>query len=269
MTSSSTQSLLRLNGNTNKREARVPLSSSGNSVAAQSGSLWVASEKARTVTRIDLDTRTVTKTISLTGGRPVVVAADRDTGIWVGVRVKKENRERQVPSVVQIDPQTNTTKPVVLRHTVQHLGAGLGAAWVIYRNWPFITRIDAAGNVEHMKIPSRDPQRVAVGSKYVWVTNGTDGTVIRIRWRGRLKRKLRLAGSAPGGIAVGAGSVWVADRRRPRLIGINPANMQAAEPPIDIGGAGDPIAVAAHGRHVWVTTEGGFVVRVDRDRDSD
>lgn len=97
----------------------------------------------------------------------------------------------------------------------------------------------------------------------MWVTDGADGTVTRFRPRGRVRRDIRLPpGSRPQGIAVGAGSVWVADTRQFRLIQIDPAKCAVVGSPIDVEDE-KPIAVAAHGRHVWVTTQGGSVVRVD------
>ena len=54
------------------------------------------------------------------------------------------------------------------------------------------------------------PRGVAVGGGSVWVANEPDGTVSRLDPRSGRVRKIPV-GDAPSGVAYGAGAVWVAN----------------------------------------------------------
>ena len=66
------------------------------------------------------------------------------------------------------------------------------------------------------------PRGVAVGEGSVWVANAGDATVTRIDPTGRIAGKPIKVGQDPIGIAVGAGAVWTANFRAGTVTRIRP-----------------------------------------------
>jgi peptide/nickel transport system substrate-binding protein len=94
------------------------------------------------------------------------------------------------------------------------------------------------------------------------VTNAADGTVDRIDVETNTVSQTLPAGSSPAGIAVGDGSLWVADHVGAALLRIDPTSGDAV--PVELDGL--PSAVAFTPEGVWVAVAPGGVARVDGDR---
>lgn len=140
------------------------------------GSLWVTDVVDDTVIRLDPATAEVEETIAV-GESPTGIAID-DHGVWVA--------NFNDATVSHIDPATNAPRgdPVVVGGQPGGIAAGEGYIWV-----------------------SRQPRYDDAGDPV------TEGAVIRIdpretEWTGEVFE----VGDAPQGIAVGAGSIWVADQ---------------------------------------------------------
>jgi YVTN family beta-propeller protein len=140
------------------------------------GSLWVADVVDDTVIRLDPATGEIEETISV-GESPTGIAVD-DHGVWVA--------NFNDSTVSHIDPTRNAPKgeAVVVGGQPGGIAAGEGYIWVSRQ-----PRYDEAGDLV------------------------TEGAVIRIdptetEWTGEVFE----VGEAPQGIAVGAGSIWVADQ---------------------------------------------------------
>ena len=101
------------------------------------------------------------------------------------------------------------------------------------------------------------PVGVAAGAGSIWVTNGADGTVTRIDPRGPHVEQTLAVGSSPAGVAYGAGAVWVANALDGSVSRIDPRANQVVQT-ITIGGR--PIAVTVGAGAIWIGDAGGDAV---------
>ena len=101
------------------------------------------------------------------------------------------------------------------------------------------------------------PAGIAAGAGSVWVTNGADGTVTRIDPHGPHVEQTLPVGSSPAGVAYGAGAIWVANALDGSISRIDPRANRVVQT-IDIGGR--PTAVAVSAGAVWVADAGGDAV---------
>jgi YVTN family beta-propeller protein len=104
------------------------------------------------------------------------------------------------------------------------------------------------------------PTSVAVGEGSVWVANARDRTVSRIDPRTGLVQRIDVRGD-PSGIAIGAGAVWVANSLDGTVSRIDPqTNREVQAIPVGV----TPTALAVGGGAVWVTSaEERSVTRID------
>jgi YVTN family beta-propeller protein len=101
------------------------------------------------------------------------------------------------------------------------------------------------------------PAGIAAGAGSVWVTNGADATVTRIDPHGPHVEQTLPVGGSPAGLAYGAGAVWVANALDGSVSRIDPRANRVVQT-ISIGGR--PIAVAVGAGAVWVGDAGGDAV---------
>ncbi len=101
------------------------------------------------------------------------------------------------------------------------------------------------------------PAGIAAGAGSVWVTNGADGTVTRIDPHGPHVEQTLPVGSSPAGVAYGAGAIWVANALDGSISRIDPRANRVVQT-ISIGRR--PTAVAVGAGAVWVADAGGDAV---------
>ena len=101
------------------------------------------------------------------------------------------------------------------------------------------------------------PAGIAAGAGSIWVTNGADGTVTRIDPHGPHVDQTLDVGSSPAGVGYAAGAVWVANAQDGSVSRIDPRANRVVQT-ISIGGR--PVAVAAGAGAVWVANAGGDAV---------
>ncbi len=119
----------------------------------------------------------------------------------------------------------------------------------------------ATGHVAASVPVGSAPAGIATGAGSIWVTNGADGTVTRIDPHGPHVEQTLVVGSLPAGVGYGAGAVWVANALDGSVSRIDPQANQVVQT-ISIGGR--PIAVAAGLGAVWVAgAEGDTIVAID------
>ncbi|MGN6166759.1 MAG: ABC transporter substrate-binding protein, partial [Solirubrobacteraceae bacterium] len=125
-----------------------------------------------------------------------------------------------------------------------------------------VSRIDPATHAVVQTIPvGSTPGGIAVGAGAVWVANNFRGTVSRIDPAVNRVVQTIPVGNGPSGVAVGDGWVWVTNSSDGTLSRIDPVNDTASKP-IALGGSATDVA-AGFGS-VWVSDEAnGRVVRVD------
>jgi YVTN family beta-propeller protein len=123
---------------------------------------------------------------------------------------------------------------------------------------------DGGGITSQVKLDSA-PSAIASGGGFVWAVSETDGTLSRFDPDSEAIRSLAVGGR-PGGVAYGAGSVWVTKGAGRGLVQINPKTFAPVQT-IAVGNA--PGAVAVGTGAVWVVNEvDGTVSRFDLRRGS-
>ena len=119
----------------------------------------------------------------------------------------------------------------------------------------------ATGQVAASVAVGSAPAGIASGAGSIWVTNGADGTVTRIDPRGTHVDQTLTVGSSPAGVAYGAGAVWVANAGDGSVSRIDPRANRVVQT-ISIGGR--PVALVAGAGAIWVAdADADAVVALD------
>jgi YVTN family beta-propeller protein len=166
-------------------------------------------------------------------------------------------------TVVRVDPATNQVvgKPLRVRADAEAIAVGQGARWVA-RVAPgdlgaplddAVTRIDlASGRMVATITVRRGPLDLAVTPGAVWVTNSGGGgdSVARIDPQtNRLAGRPVSTGTSPQSLAVGGGSLWVANHDARTVTRIDPASGKVVA---DIPVPSEPHRVAYGAGAAWV-----------------
>lgn len=246
--------LLELDPKTNQIVRSIPIARDAAALESTNDALWVASERERTVSRIDLRTHAV-KTIG--EPHPVAFIAHDDRGnIYAS--------GWDFPFVWQINPRTVQIVRAykVKRHSALSLVVGGGSLWVVNRMANEVTRIDLAQRrvAETIRV-GVNPVAMAFGYGALWVANGDSGTVSVIR--PGLAMPIRVAGiPSPFAISAGAGGVWVASNGMHAVYRIDP-DTHAIIARILLGTPADFLYGVSAGPHgVWAV-EDHHVVRIN------
>jgi streptogramin lyase len=183
------------------------------------------------------------------------------------------------PTIQRIDPNTNQAHPVPTRGIVSphDIAVGAGYVWVASSSNRTLSRLEpSTGEVKAIDVglgvtdvALSDPNLRLVGAfvrQSIWLTNSLEGSVLRVDPKtGRVDRIDLPGASRPGGIAVGAGSAWVADTSTSgsRVFEIDISTNDVVGKAIRIRG-GHPEQVALSEGYVWVTNPlGDSVTRID------
>ncbi len=173
------------------------------------------------------------------------------------------------PALVQIDAQTGRVRARIRVGEPTAVTVAASSIWVAAgrNNQGIVVRIDPKTNrVRAITEAGTWPQHLAADSRDLWVVNGAPffrrGTLTRIDLAtGRLRGEPILLGRAPAGIAIGAGSVWVADALANTVTRIDRRSGRTLAT-IRVGR--NPYGVAFGAGSVWVTnTDDGTVSRID------
>jgi virginiamycin B lyase len=232
--------------------------------AAGNGAVWVTHPSDNTVSRIDPQTNSVIATIPV-GPHPVELAVSPGA-VWVS--------DDGGPSVSRIDPATNHVVATIRLGPASaccagHMGvtAGGGAVWVGVANMNTVVRIDPATNAVAARIRlSGQPYGGLAADEYaVWAASAHAGSVI---WRidphsNRRTGTVRGELMAPIGLALGFGSLWVADLDAKTIDRVNPRNGRIVAR-LRVGGY--PIRLGIGFGSVWVRDDTGRVLRITPQR---
>jgi ABC-type branched-subunit amino acid transport system substrate-binding protein/DNA-binding beta-propeller fold protein YncE len=196
-------------------ESRTP---PGN-VAVGEGAVWVLNNEERTVSRIDPETKEVSRTFD-TPGVPSELAAG-EGALWIGIAGGGDFSNATV-SVSRLDPDSGrVTRTVRLRGDegvypvagAPRIAVGAGAVWVANPDGS-VSRIDPESGRLAATIETESPAwTIAAGEEGVWFLDFEEPKVTRIDPRtNRVGRTIPVGASSLMGVAVGGGSVWaVAD----------------------------------------------------------
>ncbi len=261
-----------------RRRTTVRIGSAGpRAIVAAPGALWVltrdqpvnsAAPWAGTraaVLRLDPATGRVRAGITVGGG--VRGLAATEGAVWVAAaRPVSATREEGV--VLRVDPKT---KRVVARIRTGTWPAALaaddGGVWAV-NTAPFykrgtLVRIDAARNrLEGPSIPlGRAPSGLAVGAGSVWVADALEGTVRRIDPVRRRIVATIRVGRQPYAVVCAAGSLWATNSDDGTVSRIDPATNRVVAT-IRVGR--NPYGITTGGRSLWVANLGdGTVSRIE------
>ena len=246
-------------------------------MVAAPGSLWVLSRDQpiypnrpwtgtrATLLRLESWTGAVSSRISLAGGVRGVAATE--TAVWVAA-AQSVSATREEGVVLRLHHET---KRVVARTRTgtwpSALAADAAGVWAV-NTAPFykrgtLVRIDAATN--QLDGPAvllgRAPSGLAVGGGSVWVADSLEGTVRRIDPVRRRVISTIRVGRQPYALAFTAGSVWVTNTDDGTVSRIDPHTNKVVAT-IRVGR--NPHGIAAVSRSLWVANLGdGTVSRID------
>jgi len=180
-------------------------------IAVTDDAVWVVNPDL-TVSRIDPLTNEIVAVVDV---RATGIAAG-DGGVWV---IDGEG-------VAKIDPETDAIawRTDVAADGLTALAIGGGAVWAADPFHGSVWRIDPGPDSVQRTIPlGLGVAWVAFGEGAVWATNEVDGTVHRIdpsTNRAQVVSQI----TAPGGVAVGEGGVWVTSAGQPSADAALPAS---------------------------------------------
>jgi YVTN family beta-propeller protein len=237
---------MRIDSKTLRADAAIGVGGAATDIAIRGSTLWIATDGAGTVVRVDSRTRAV-ETFPMPGGGAVDAVAIGHDAAWVagvtiyeldlrtGAVVRKPPTDCCVPSdvvvtshsiwtsafefAVRLSPRTLRVQAETrLASTDQHFAYGFGAVWVVgtrylqrqYRAQSHVWKLDDQTGETAAQTEVGDGARdIAVGAGAVWTANYDSGTVSKLDpASGRLLETIPVGGN-PNGIAVGAGRVWV------------------------------------------------------------
>jgi virginiamycin B lyase len=273
-------------------------------IAVSADAIWVGSFGRRLVSRIDPESNSVVATIE-TVSVPRVVVADENAvwaahedpdasgdmlvsrinpannrvvakvkvkGSWSGIAAGAGAvwiLSEKGDTLSRIDPKTNRVATTKLGGgDIKRLAADTGSVWVTDTEDDTVSRIDPATNrvANRIKV-GRTPQAITVGAGSVWVSNTGDDTVSRIDpASNRVVKTIGVKQESPayGNMAADPRSVWTVGTINDsnRIYRTDIASGRLVE---IYRFAGDPVAIAATDRVVWVTVApGGAVYRIDQ-----
>jgi DNA-binding beta-propeller fold protein YncE len=236
--------------------AILPVAGAGN-LAVANGRLWVLTG-AGTVVRLDPATNRVV-------GKPLRVPADTAAiavaqgALWVAGVAPGDLGTPGEDAVTRIDLATGRTVATVpVGRAPLDLVATPGAVWVPNSGGggDSVARIDPQTN----RLAGRpvrtgaSPQSLAVGGGSLWVANHDAGTVTRIEQASGKVLADIAVPSEPHRVAYGAGAVWVGNWHDNSVSRIDPATNRVVGSPIPIGFHHAGNLVVGAGS-VWVTSD--------------
>lgn len=231
--------------------------------AAGDGAVWVTHVTDDTVSRVDPHTNEVTATIKA-GPRPRAVAVSAEA-VWV---VNSGG-----PTVSRIDPSTNEVVatirvgPASVASELISVTAGAGAVWVGVPNLNAVVRIDPATNkvVSTIRAAGQPCGFMAADRNAVWAAGAHCGNYVARVNPNSNRRAAQVKGEllAPIGLALGFGSLWIADLDAKTIDRVNPRTGRIVAR-LRVGGL--PIRLGIGFGSVWVRDDSGRVLRIRPQR---
>jgi streptogramin lyase len=220
----SPQALVRVDAKTQQVAATVTTAvfDGASSVATGVGSVWLLAEARGTLLRLDPDTNAPVAEISLPAG--VSALAFGEGAVWVVI-----GRTNQA---ARIDPHTNVvTKLIAVGRAPSALAVGEGGVWVLNQGDGTISRIDSKTDVVVATIASGVATaggRMVAGEGALWIT-APGLPLVRID-PGTNRVTQQFAGEGGGAIAIGHGSLWLANTKAGSIWRIDPKLVAALVP---------------------------------------
>ena len=260
-------SLAAIDPASNRIVEQVTVGETPTRVTAGAGVVWALNADDRTVSRVDLKTKTV-RTFSAET-TPIDLAADGDA-LWIAQATPSDGKDEsaETASVTQVDPMSGagrhtTALSVPARATLpvlpgQLLAAGDHAVWALAPpGW--VHRLDErTGRLRTQR--SLLALGIASGDGQVWIRDRRRRAVRLDPITGRVIARVALPAHSVDALAVGENGVWLTAAADGTLWRVDPERLAVRT--IDVGVGADSVAVGAGA--VWVGNSlGGTVTRVD------
>ncbi len=244
--------------------AQVVVHSEAASVTFDSTGGWLVDDHAATLRHFNAATGTTIGHPLALGGRPISVVSGFGR-IWVA--------DISGSVVWEINPKTASVvgSPIPVAEGPVSLAAGDGGVWVASLVAGSVSLIDPrTRNVVATATLPDGAVRLTIGPDGVWVSGQTD-SLTRVDARpvnGSLQWRTVEVGQGPFGVAVGDGSVWVANVKSGSVSRVEPVSMHVTAT-YAVGGAGggvpaNPEMVALWHNRLWVADgQQGVVVALE------
>jgi len=246
----------------NELVAEIPVGIDPESVAVGAGAIWVANVEDETVSRIDPATHERGRTIDV-GDYPSDVVVSRGT-VWVALgalaeltRIDPEQDQAATP-IPALGPGVSCGAPRA------SLAAGDGAVWFACQAAD-LGRIDIrtgtarrvgleAGLLTSPSAVLPEFADIAFGLGSLWIVNRAANSVVEVDTATIQRQRDITVGTAPGAIAVGPDSLWVANFEDDTVtrIAIPGPGQTPTLTPIPVGDG--PVDVAFGEDGVWVVS---------------
>jgi virginiamycin B lyase len=231
--------------------------------AAGNDGVWLARTPDNTVLRIDPRDNSVRAKIPV-GPQPEGVATTPGA-VWVV--------DRGGPAVSRIDPATNRVVATIRIASMRAccsdhmaIAAGGRAVWATVPAQRTVVRIDSVTNrvTARVRLPAEPCAFLAADDRTVWAAGGhCNGTVMRADARTNKRRRGVNGAVTPLGLALGFGSLWIADLDAKSL---DRVNVRSGRIVARLRVGGYPVRVAVGFGSVWIRDDSGRVLRIAPQR---
>ena len=222
-------------------------------LTAAAGAVWTSNNLGGDISKVDPATRKQVDQIEISpDARLSSITAGFDS-LWV--------LNVQTNRVIRIAPLTKDKTPIQLEGRPSGVATGGGRVWVTLRTEPAqLVEIDPSSNqvVDSFEVPA-NPEDVRFALDAVWLTSDTTNSITKMR-PGNPPTQIPI-GARSDDMAVGAGSIWVTNRKDDAITRID---MQQPSKHQRLRVGRRPEGVAADDRNVWVVNqEDNSVTRLD------
>ena len=246
---SADRTVLQIDPDSNALTRTIATAGDAVSAAAGLGSVWVANNAEATLVQIDPRKGAITQILSLFGAYGGGPVAVGEGSVWVATHHHAGSLWRIDPHSKAIDPRP-TEIPVFVPYAF-NMAIGEGAVWLPHFQERQLTRIDTATNTLAARIKLEFlPVGVAAGEGSIWVTDNAGDALARLDPATNRITKTIAVGDGPFGVAVGHGSIWVVNHNDGTVSRVDPET-EAVAATIEVGPNAKYIAVSEDG--VWVT----------------
>jgi DNA-binding SARP family transcriptional activator/streptogramin lyase len=240
-------------------------------LVAAPGRVWVGSDDARTISALDIGSRTVRAVVGtgsfpsdIASGEGALWALDREHGTVLRVNRATAMVERRI--------DVGAGAPFVHDRSVLDpwsLAVGAGGVWVTDGS-AMLVQIDPRRGRVIRRIDAGDALHgVAVAAGAVWTIGGPSASVLRIDpRRGTVSDRIRIVSRSdydapyPIQIEAGEGAVWVLSANTATVSRIDPRRREVTAT-VPVGAEHLPRRLAVGDATVWVAGGDGALVRID------
>jgi streptogramin lyase len=278
--------LVTVAGSSPRVVARIQTGASPGGAVSAFGSVWVASDGAGTLVRIDPGTNRVTREVQL---RPGLFSVAAGFGAVWTVNYKRDSLTRVDPAsgkarsvrvgaspfdvlcafgrvwvtsweagvLSEIDPHSlRIVRRIRIGPRPTGLRAAAGAVWVGFgRSATSIARVDpATSKFRRVQVGERSPSWFVAGTRDLWL-QAADNRVIRVDPRTRrVTARLSVGRTLAQGSLAPDGTIWMPDKEQSRVYRIDPAKARVVDS--FAAGSGAFLALRAFGS-MWVASYAG------------